>query len=196
MTIHAPSRSYLDQALAALAAGEPVVVADDREGHLVFASAMATPALLAFTVRHTSGFVRVAMTAEDCRRLDLPPMYYRGDPAQRVTVDRRSPGTGISGADRARTIAALAAPGSVPGDFTRPGHVVPVQAYAGAASGIAEAAIELARRSGLSASAAYSTLVSAEDPSCTAGGSELRRFATEHGLVLVPIGCLYYRRST
>jgi 3,4-dihydroxy 2-butanone 4-phosphate synthase/GTP cyclohydrolase II len=93
MTIHAPSRSHADQAFAALAAGEPVVVADDREGHLVFAAALATPALLAFTVRHTSGFVRVAMTAEDCRRLDLPPMHYRGDPAQRVTVDRRGPGT-------------------------------------------------------------------------------------------------------
>ena len=190
MTIHAPSRSHVDQALAA---GEPVVVTDDREGHLVFAAALATPALLAFTVRHTSGFVRVAMTAEDCRRLDLPPMYYRGDSAQRVTVDRRGPGTGISSADRARTIAALAAPDSVAGDFTRPGHVVPVQAYTGPVPGIAEAAIELVRRSGPSASAVYSTLVSAEDPSRMAGGSELRRFATEHGLALVPIGALYYR---
>ncbi|WP_284742458.1 3,4-dihydroxy-2-butanone-4-phosphate synthase [Amycolatopsis sp. RTGN1] len=188
MTIHAPSRSHADQAFTALAAGEPVIVADDREGHLVFAAALATPALLAFTVRHTSGFVRVAMTAEDCRRLDLPPMYYRGDPAQRVTVDRRGPGTGISGADRARTIAALAAPDSVADDFTRPGHVVPVQAYAGAIPGIAETAIELVRRSGRSASAVYSTLVSAEDPSRMASGSELRRFATEHGLVLVPTG--------
>jgi 3,4-dihydroxy 2-butanone 4-phosphate synthase/GTP cyclohydrolase II len=181
MTTHALSRAG---AISALAAGEPVVVADDLEGHLVFAAALATPALLAFTVRHTSGFIRVAMTAEDCRRLDLPPMHYRGDPAQRVTVDLRGPGTGISGADRARTIAALAARESGPGDFTRPGHVVPVQAYAGARPGIAEAAIELVRRSGHPMAAAFCTLVSTDDPSHMARGEELERFAAEHGLVL------------
>jgi len=158
-----------------------VILADGHEGHLVFAAASASPALLAFTVRYTCGFVRVAMTAEDCLRLDLPPTHYRGDPAQRVTVDLRGPGTGISSADRARTIAALAAPGSVAEDFSRPGHVVPVQADAG----LTEAAVELARRSGHPTAAAYSTLVSAENPLHMAGGDELNRFAAEHGLAIV-----------
>jgi len=171
----------------AISTGRPVVVTDGREGHLVFAAALATPSLLAFTVRHTSGFVRVALTAADCMRLDLPPMHYRGDPAQRVTVDLRGPGTGISGADRARTIAALASPESTADDFTRPGHVVPVQTYAGEHPGVAETAVELARMSGLPPAAAYSTLISTDDPLRTAGGKELIRFAADHGLALVAV---------
>jgi len=185
MTTHAPAR--LTHAISALAAGEPIILADGHEGHLVFAAASASPALLAFTVRHTCGFLRVAMTPEDCRRLDLPPMHYRGDQAQRVTVDLRGPGTGISGADRARTIAALAAPGSVADDFSRPGHVVPVEAGAG----FTGAAVELANRSGHPPAAAYSTLVSAENPPYMARGDELNRFAAEHGLAIVrfePLG--------
>jgi len=186
MTIEAPIRTRaIDQAVAALATGRPVVVAGRHEGHLVFAASAATPALLAFAVRHTCGFIRVALTSETCLRLDLPPMHYRGDPAQRVTVDLRGPGTGISASDRARTIAALAAPDSVADDFSRPGHVVPVQAEAGDRATIAEAAVELVRATGLPAAAAFSTLVSLDDPTRVATGKELRHFAAEHGLVLV-----------
>lgn len=185
MTTHSPTRPELGRAISALAAGELVVITDGGEGHLVFAAALATAESLAFTVRHTGGFVRVALTAEDCLRLDLPPMYFRGDPAQRVTVDLRGPGTGISAADRARTIAALAAPYSSPADFTRPGHVVPVQANAAVQTGTAETAIELVRRSGHPPAAVYSTLVSRIDPSRMARGDELAQFAAEHGLALV-----------
>ncbi|MGW5715251.1 3,4-dihydroxy-2-butanone-4-phosphate synthase [Amycolatopsis sp. NPDC003865] len=187
MITHSPTRPELGAAIAALAVGEPVVVADGREGHLVFAAALASPELLAFTVRHTAGFVRVALTVEDCLRLDLPPMHYRGDPAQRVTVDLRGPGTGISATDRARTIAALAAPHSSPADFTRPGHVVPVEAGTGGRGGVAETAIELVRRSGHPPAAGYSTLVSRIDPSRMAQGDELGEFAAEHGLAVIVV---------
>ena len=78
-----------------------------------FAAEAATPELLAFTVRHTSGYVRVALPGTECDRLNLPPMCHReGDgssAADRVAVDWCGTGTGISATDRARTIAALAA---------------------------------------------------------------------------------------
>ena len=124
-------------AIAAIGAGRPVVVIDDARAHgsVTFAASLATPRLVAFTVRHTSGFVRTALTAEACDRLDLPPMHRgNGDSepgAYRVTVDLLGAGTGISAADRARTIAALASPKSTATDFCRPGHVVPVQVGTG-----------------------------------------------------------------
>src|SRR5262245_41327125 len=106
------------RALAALAAGRPVVVSDDEdrknEGDLICAAVHASPELVAFTVRHTSGFVCVALPEADCERLDLPPMHAdnhdRFGTAYRVTVDLHGTGSGISAEARARTIAALAAP--------------------------------------------------------------------------------------
>src|SRR5258708_27975205 len=107
-----------------MAAGQPVVVTGDpdSDGCLVFAADAATPRLLAFTVRHTSGYVRVALPGSECERLNLPPMCHR-DAAHRVSVDFRETGTGISARDRARTIAALASAGTAPADFLRPRHL-------------------------------------------------------------------------
>ncbi|MDT5041586.1 MAG: 3,4-dihydroxy 2-butanone 4-phosphate synthase / cyclohydrolase, partial [Actinoplanes sp.] len=85
----------IERAIKDIAAGRAVVVVDDEdrenEGDLIFAAEMATPELMAFMVRHTSGFVCVPMTEADCDRLDLPPMFHtnqdkRGT-AYAVTVD-------------------------------------------------------------------------------------------------------------
>ncbi len=69
------------RAITAVAAGRPVVVTDDttrgEQGYVVFAAEAATPGLLAFTVRHTSGYVRVALPGSECERLNLPPMCHR-----------------------------------------------------------------------------------------------------------------------
>jgi 3,4-dihydroxy 2-butanone 4-phosphate synthase/GTP cyclohydrolase II len=196
------------RALAALAASRPVVVVDDadreNEGDLVFAAALATPELVAFTVRHTSGYICVALSGEGCDRLDLAPMHHRaGDrfqTAYRVSVDLRGTGTGISATSRARTITALAAPGSVAGDFVRPGHVVPLRARDGGVltrPGHTEAAVDLARLAGLPAVGALCEIVSGEEPAEMARGAELRRFAAEHDLVLLSIADLIeYRRWT
>src|SRR5512132_2964714 len=95
------------RAIAAVAAGRAVVVTDDTahgdQGYLIFAAEAATPKLLAFTVRHTSGYVRVALPGSECDRLDLPPMCGgdRFGAAHRVTVDWCGTGTGISATDRA-----------------------------------------------------------------------------------------------
>ena len=104
------------RAVSAVAMGRAVVVVDETatQGYLMYAADAATPALLAFTVRHTSGYVRVALTAADCDRLDLPPVCRQqtSSPdaaAHRVAVDACDVGTGISAIDRARIFATLAA---------------------------------------------------------------------------------------
>src|SRR5689334_13010504 len=103
----------IGRALADLAAGRPVVVVDDadreNEGDLIFAAEKATPELVSFMVRYTSGYICVALTEADCERLDLPPMHHTNLDSFRtaftVTVDAKTGiTTGISAADRARTI--------------------------------------------------------------------------------------------
>jgi 3,4-dihydroxy 2-butanone 4-phosphate synthase/GTP cyclohydrolase II len=186
------------EALAALAAGRPVVVVDDAdredEGDLIFAAGLATPELVAFTVRHTSGFVCVALPEDGCHRLDLPPMHHdnrdRYRTAYRVTVDLRGTGTGISAASRAATIAALGSASSTSHDFVRPGHVVPLMARAGgvlARPGHTESAVDLVRLAGLPPAGALCEIVSTERPGEMARGPELARFAAEHGLVLLSV---------
>ncbi|MDQ4091850.1 MAG: 3,4-dihydroxy-2-butanone-4-phosphate synthase, partial [Actinomycetota bacterium] len=151
----------IERAIADVAAGRPVIVVDDEEreneGDLIFAAARATPELLAFMVRYTSGYICVALTGDDCDRLELPPMYHtnqdkRGT-AYTVTVDAREGVTsGISAADRARTIGLLADPDAKSVDFVRPGHVVPLRAKEGGVlrrPGHTEAAVDLARLAGL-----------------------------------------------
>ncbi|WP_246243520.1 3,4-dihydroxy-2-butanone-4-phosphate synthase [Amycolatopsis pithecellobii] len=106
----------VQHAIDAIASRRPVVaVGREGEGALVFAAARATPELVAFTVRHTSGFLCVALPGPTCDRLHLPPMLGGRDrfgPAYRVTVDACGTGTGISARDRALTIAASASPGA------------------------------------------------------------------------------------
>ena len=100
----------IERALADLAAGRPVVVVDDadreNEGDLIFAAEKATPELVSFMVRYTSGYICVGLTEADCDRLDLPPMHHTNLDSFRtaftVTVDAKAGiTTGISAADRA-----------------------------------------------------------------------------------------------
>src|SRR4249920_3394687 len=117
----------VERAVADIAAGKPVVVIDDEdrenEGDLIFAAELATPELVAFMVRYTSGYICVPLTEADADRLDLPPMYRvnqdRRGTAYTVTVDaREGVTTGISATDRARTIKLLADPEANAADFS------------------------------------------------------------------------------
>jgi 3,4-dihydroxy 2-butanone 4-phosphate synthase / GTP cyclohydrolase II len=197
----------VEAALAELAAGRAVVVVDDEdrenEGDLIFAAEMATPELVSFMVRYTSGYICVALTEDECDRLDLPPMHHTNSDSFRtaftVTVDAKAGvTTGISAADRARTIAVLADPASVPGDLVRPGHVLPLRARAGGVlrrPGHTEAAVDLARLAGLSPAGALCEIVSQKNEGDMARGDELRVFAEDHDLVLITIAQLIaYRR--
>jgi 3,4-dihydroxy 2-butanone 4-phosphate synthase/GTP cyclohydrolase II len=188
-------------AVAAVAAGRAVVVADDEdrenEGDLVFAAEHASPALMAFTVRHTSGFVCVALPEEECVRLELPAMTRTNrDPfatAYRVTVDAVGCGTGISAADRALTVARLGDRSADAADFVRPGHIVPLAARRGGVlerRGHTEAAVDLAVLAGCSPAGALCEIVSRGHPATMAHGAELRRFADEHAIPFVTIADL------
>lgn len=194
--------------MKAVAVGRPVVLVDDTgraDGYLVFSAECATPKLLAFTIRHTSGYVRVALSGAECERLNLPPMCHTRDDAfgaaaNRVSVDYHYSGTGISATDRARTISALASADSTAADFLRPGHVVPMLALAEGVlgrRGPAEAAVDLARLAGRRPAAGLCEIVSRDRPTAMARGGELVEFAVAHGLPVVSIGELVaYRRRT
>jgi 3,4-dihydroxy 2-butanone 4-phosphate synthase/GTP cyclohydrolase II len=197
--------STVEEAVAAIAAGRPVVVVDDEdrenEGDLIFAAEMATPELLAFTVRYTSGYICAPVTEEDADRLELPPMYHtnqdRRGTAYTVTVDaREGVSTGISAADRAHTIRLLASADTTAGDLSRPGHVVPLRAKAGGVlrrPGHTEAAIDLAELAGLRPAGVLCELVN--DDGTMMRLPDLEKFAAEHGLTLISIADLIaYRR--
>ncbi|WP_059021391.1 3,4-dihydroxy-2-butanone-4-phosphate synthase [Mycobacterium sp. M26] len=194
------------RAISAVAMGRAVVVVDETaaQGYLMYAADAATPALLAFTVRHTSGYVRVALPAEDCERLDLPPICLQptastSSAAHRVAVDACGVGTGISATDRALTIATLAAADATAADFRRPGHVVPVLAgphgVLDSRAGGAEAAIDLATLAGRRPSGVLCEIVSQRHPAGMADDAELASFAEAHRLPMVSIAEIAaYRR--
>ncbi|SDI38449.1 3,4-dihydroxy 2-butanone 4-phosphate synthase / GTP cyclohydrolase II [Actinokineospora alba] len=199
----------IERAIADIAAGKAVVVVDDEdrenEGDLIFAAEKATPELMAFMVRYTSGYICVPLTESDCDRLDLPPMFHtnqdvRGT-AYTVTVDaKEGVSTGISAADRAHTIRLLADEHSTPGDFNRPGHVVPLRAKEGGVlrrPGHTEAAVDLARMAGLRPAGVLCEIVSQKDEGDMARFDELQVFAAEHDLAIITIAdMIAYRRRT
>ena len=132
----------VEDAIAAIARGEIVVVADDEdrenEGDLIMAADAATPEAITFFVRHTSGVICVALTPERCNDLRLPLMVppIANNEAQgtafTVTVDlREGTTTGISAADRTATLRALADDDVTAEAFNRPGHIFPLQARPG-----------------------------------------------------------------
>jgi 3,4-dihydroxy 2-butanone 4-phosphate synthase/GTP cyclohydrolase II len=190
----------IEQAIADIAAGKAVVVVDDadreNEGDLVFAAEKATPDLLAFMVRHTSGVICVPMEGPDLDRLELPPMYHvnqeRKGTAYSVSVDaREGVTTGISAADRAHTIRVLADPTTTADDLARPGHVFPLRYKPGGVlrrAGHTEAAVDLARLAGLRPAGAICEIVN--EDGTMARLPELEVFCAEHGLTLVSIADL------
>jgi 3,4-dihydroxy 2-butanone 4-phosphate synthase/GTP cyclohydrolase II len=153
--------SSVEVALDALRSGRPVLVTDDEdrenEGDVILAAATATTEWLAWTVRHTSGVVCAPMPDAVAERLALPPMVSRNeDPrgtAYTVSVDARAGiSTGISAADRTRTLRLLADPTTDVVDLSRPGHVFPLRAREGGVlqrAGHTEAAVDLCRLAGL-----------------------------------------------
>ncbi|AGL19418.1 bifunctional 3,4-dihydroxy-2-butanone-4-phosphate synthase/GTP cyclohydrolase II [Actinoplanes sp. N902-109] len=195
----------IERAVADMAAGKAVIVVDDEdrenEGDLIFAAELATPELVAFMVRYSSGFICVPLTEEEADRLDLPPMFHtnqdRRGTAYAVTVDAAAGvATGISAADRAHTIRLLAGADTRPTDLTRPGHVVPLRARPGGVlrrAGHTEAAIDLAVLAGLRPAGVLCEMVN--DDGTMMRRPQLEVFAAEHDLALISIAALIeYRR--
>ena len=197
----------VERAIEEIRAGKAVVVVDDEdrenEGDLVFAAARATPELVGFMIRHTSGVICVAMEGPELDRLGLPPMTYvnedRKGTAYAVSVDARDGvDTGISGADRARTIKVLCDSATEASDLTRPGHVFPLRAMPGGVlrrPGHTEASVDLARMAGFTPAGAIAEVVN--DDGSMMRAPALREFADHHGLVMISIADLIaYRRRT
>lgn len=171
-----PGLSTIPEALDALRAGRPVIVADDEnrenEGDIILSAELATPEWLAWTIRWSSGFICAPMPAEWADRLDLPPMVavnedVRGT-AYTVSVDAADKvSTGISATDRSHTLNVLADPASTPSAVIRPGHILPLRAVDGGVrerAGHTEAGVELMKLAGLQPVAAIGEVV-AEDGS-------------------------------
>jgi len=197
----------VEAALQALRRGEFVVVADDEEreneGDLIIAAESLTSEKLAFMLRHTSGVVCVAITARRANELALPLMVAENNEPHRtqftVSVDLAAGiSTGISAADRSRTIRALGSRAASASSFLRPGHVFPLRARPQGVlerRGHTEAAVDLARLAGFEPAGALCELM-AEDGSMLRGQA-LLDFASEHGLAYLHIGDLvHYRRAT
>ena len=151
----------VERAVADIAAGRPVVVVDDanreNEGDIIIAAAMMTPELMAFMIRYTSGVICVPLLAETLDRLQLPLMTSHNTERMRtaftVSVDARDGvTTGISAADRARTVRVLVDSATESYELVRPGHIFPLRYAEGGVlrrPGHTEAAVDLARLAGL-----------------------------------------------
>ena len=178
--------------------GGLAVLVDDQdgsgEGELIGSAHEATSAALAFAVRHSSGFIRVALAPQQAVRLQLPPMVasYGGAVEQyTVTVDAAEQvTTGISAHDRATTVRLLGTAGTTAAMLHRPGHTVPVCGPAGGTltrAGRVAAALDLAASDRLSRAAYLGAIVSESRPTEIARGAELIQFADRHGLPLTSV---------
>ena len=210
MTGTAPDPVPLDsveRAVADIAAGRPVVVVDDanreNEGDIVFAASKATTELMAFTIKYARGLICVPMLGEDLDRLQLPPMTSDNQEhmgtAFTISVDARDGiTTGISAADRARTVRVLVDSATEPYEIVRPGHIFPLRYAPGGVlrrAGHTEAAVDLARLAGLAPAGVVAEIFN--DDGTMARLPELRAFADEHGLALITIAQLIdFRRHS
>jgi 3,4-dihydroxy 2-butanone 4-phosphate synthase / GTP cyclohydrolase II len=197
----------VERAIEDIAAGRAVVVVDDEdrenEGDLIFAAGKATPELMGFMIRWTSGFVCVPMEGETLDRLHIPLMTphnrERMRTAYTVSVDARDGiTTGISAADRAHTVRVLADSATEPYELVQPGHVMPLRYRGGgvlARAGHTEAAVDLARLAGLTPAGVLCEIVN--DDGSMMRTPVLRSFADDHGLAMISIADLIrYRRRT
>ncbi|MFF7260346.1 bifunctional 3,4-dihydroxy-2-butanone-4-phosphate synthase/GTP cyclohydrolase II [Streptomyces sp. JV178] len=199
----------VEQAIADIAAGRPVVVVDDEdrenEGDLVIAAEKATPEIVAFMMSECRGMICAPMEGDELDRLELPQMVQQNTESMRtaftVTVDaapEHGVTTGISASDRSTTLQLLASGTARPTDFVRPGHIFPLRARAGGVlvrDGHTEAAVDLARLAGLRPAGAIVEIAGEDGRMLRL--PELIPFARKHGLTIISIEDLIaYRRSS
>ena len=184
--------STIEAALADYAAGRMVIIVDDEdrenEGDLACAAVHVTPEIIAFMAREGRGLICLPMDGVIADRLDLPLMVTdnRSPYGTNFTVSieaARGVTTGISAADRARTIQVAVDPASTPGDLVRPGHVFPLRARPGGVlerPGQTEASVDMARLCGLAPAGVICEILN--DDGTMARRPDLEIFAVRHGL--------------
>jgi 3,4-dihydroxy 2-butanone 4-phosphate synthase/GTP cyclohydrolase II len=200
-----PPFDSIESAVADIAAGRMVIVTDDEkrenEGDLIMAACKATTEAIGIMIRHGSGIVCVATTGEVLARLGLAPMVANNRDPNRtdfaVSVDASSGvTTGISAADRVRTIALIGDPNSKPEDLARPGHVFPLRARPGGVlerPGHTEAAVDLAILAGLHPSGVLCELMN--DDGTVSRMPDIMEFKNRFGLRMVSIEALVAHRA-
>jgi 3,4-dihydroxy 2-butanone 4-phosphate synthase/GTP cyclohydrolase II len=196
--------SAIEAALEEIRRGRMVIVVDDAErentGDLTLAAERVTPEAINFMARHARGLVCVPMTEERLDELDVPLMVEKNTAhfgtAFCVSVEARTGvSTGISAADRARTVEVLIDPSTRPADLARPGHMFPLRAVRGGVlrrAGQTEAAVDLARLAGLRPAGVICEVLN-EDGSL-ARLPQLARFARQHDLRIITIADLILYR--
>lgn len=190
----------IEEAIRDFAEGKFVIVVDDEdrenEGDLIIAAEKVTPEKINFMLKHARGVLCAPITMSRCEELDLPHQVSNntsvlGTPFT-VTIDKlEGCSTGVSAADRAATILALADPASTPETFGRPGHINPLYAQDKGVlrrAGHTEASIDLARLAGLYPAAALMEIMN--DDGTMARLPELRKMADEYHIKLVSIADL------
>ena len=195
----------IDDVIAAIGRGEMIVMVDDEdrenEGDLIMAAQFATPEKIAFIVRYSSGVVVAPISGDRCDDLRLPLMVEHNTESHRtaftISVDLiEGTTTGISAADRAATLRALADPQESFASFARPGHIFPLRAREGGVlkrAGHTEAAVDLARMAGLEPAGIICEIIN--DDGSMSRLPELIEFSRKHNLLLSSIAELIkYRR--
>lgn len=199
--------SSVEEAAKTLANGNFVIVVDDHdrenEGDLILAAEKATPEALAFMIRHTTGIVCLSMTGERLDELQLPQMVAQNTDYKKtaftVSVDYRYGGvsTGVSAADRTKTILALVNDETKPNDLCRPGHIFPLRYKEGGVlkrAGHTEAAIDLMKIENLYPAGVIAELIN--DDGTMMRMPQLERFAAEHAIPLISVADIVrYRRK-
>jgi 3,4-dihydroxy 2-butanone 4-phosphate synthase/GTP cyclohydrolase II len=197
--------SPVEDIVADMKAGRIVILVDEEdrenEGDLVLAADHVTPEAINFMARHGRGLICLTLTRERCERLQLPPMVPRNGTkmgtAFTVSIEAaEGVTTGISAADRARTVAAAVAPHATAADLVQPGHIFPLQAVEGGVlmrAGHTEAGCDLAAMAGCSPAAVICEIM--KDDGTMARLPDLQLFAAEHGLKIGTIADLIEHRT-
>ncbi len=197
----------IPEALAELRKGKFIILVDDEdrenEGDLVLAAERTTPAAINFMAKHARGLICLSMTEQRCDQLQLPLQTAdnttRFGTAFTVSIEaRKGVTTGISVADRARTILTAINPKSRPEDLARPGHMFPLRARNGGVlvrAGQTEGSVDLCRLAGMTPASVICEIMN--DDGTMARLSQLELFAAQHKLKIISIRDLIeYRRAT
>jgi 3,4-dihydroxy 2-butanone 4-phosphate synthase/GTP cyclohydrolase II len=197
--------SSIEEIVQEMRAGRMVILVDEEdrenEGDLVLAAEHVTPEAINFMARFGRGLICLTLTRERCERLRLPPMVARNGTkmgtAFTVSIEAaEGVTTGISAADRARTVQAAVAKNAKPEDLVQPGHIFPLQAVDGGVlmrAGHTEAGCDLAGMAGLMPAAVICEIM--KDDGTMARLPDLQAFAAEHGLKIGTIASLIEHRS-
>ena len=197
--------SPVQEIVAEMRAGRMVILVDEEdrenEGDLVIASEHVTPEAINFMAKFGRGLICLTLTRERCERLQLPPMATRNGTkhgtAFTVSIEATTGvTTGISAADRARTVQAAVARDAKPTDLVQPGHIFPLQAQDGGVlmrAGHTEAGCDMSRMAGLTPSAVICEIMN--DDGTMARLPDLEVFAKEHNLKIGTIADLIQYRS-